>query len=83
MEIRVRGGLCRKLAENPGGFVADCEMLRWWIERDGERRVSSLEAIQRVGCRIAKDQPYELDDGVTVTYDRGTFTVKVKKVKVR
>jgi hypothetical protein len=81
MEVRVRGGLCRKLAEMPGGFVADCEMLRWWIERDGQRRVSSIEAIRRIGARIAKNQPYELDTGVTVTYARGTFTVTVKKGK--
>lgn len=73
-EIRVRGGLCRVLSKKSGSFEMHASELQYWVERDGEGTLE-LAAIQRVGQKVAKQQPYELEDNVRVGYSRGKFTV--------
>lgn len=77
IEVRVRGALMRKLEDLPGGFTIGSVALRTLVQQDGGRRLKSVETIQRIGQRIAKEKLYELDDGVAVRYFRGVFSVKV------
>lgn len=84
-EIRVRAALIRLWDASGEGeqFSWPAVEVREEVERDGDGRLSSVEAVQRIGCKAAKGQTEfsrgqwsELIDDIEYTYSRGTFTVR-------